>query len=68
MKWMSIELEKPPLCEDILFTEGMRVYKGWQEVCGPLEELAFIDSENYQDRENITHWMYLPKLPGKNDE
>lgn len=67
MKWMPIELEKPRFSDDILFTDGKKVYKGWLETYEPGEDLSFYNdtSQLREDRwpENVSHWMYLPKLP-----
>lgn len=66
MNWINIEERKPSPCQDILFTNGKDVFKGWLETYDPLEDLSF-----YSDRaglfehwpEDITYWMPLPELP-----
>jgi len=66
MKWKDVKEKRPKACEDILFTDGEKVYKGWLETWEIEEELMFYNvqgSNNDQPYwpENITHWMPLPK-------
>ena len=71
MTWISIEKTLPKCCEDILFTDGRNIYKGWLETYEPLEEPLFYNTDDRRnaDRwpENITHWKELPKLPKVKD-
>lgn len=66
MKWINLEDKSPQSCEDILFTDGKEIYKGWLETYEPEEELCFYNEKaGFCDHwpENITHWMSLPKPP-----
>ncbi len=66
MKWIDISDKLPRSCDDILFTDGKKIYKGWLETHEFGEDLVFFN-DTYRLAaiwpENITHWMELPKLP-----
>lgn len=68
-KWIKVEDKRPPCCDDILFTDGKKVYKGWLETYEPLEDPLFYHDTSRRCQENwpqeITHWMPLPTLPGQ---
>jgi hypothetical protein len=67
MGWIKLEDSLPRTCDDILFTDGKNIYKGWLEANEPLEERLFYNdtsirrAENWP--ENVTHWMPIPKPP-----
>ncbi len=67
MKWMPIELEKPRFGDEILFTDGKEVYKGWMEGNQFGEDLVFYNDTSQMRKdhwpEDVTHWMHLPRLP-----
>lgn len=68
MNWIEIEKERPRCCDDILFSDGQKIYMGWLETCEPEEDLSFYSIARHSrwsdsSPENITHWMPLPKLP-----
>jgi hypothetical protein len=66
MNWVSVENKKilPEILENVLMTDGDRVYKGYRmpNFIGELE-----CSHWYNDGdsliEDVTHWMPLPELP-----
>ena len=65
MKWISLEDKIPRCCEDILFTEGKRIYIGWLETYEPLEDLCFTRAVHPGSREcgwidGITHYESTP--------
>lgn len=67
-RWIAMEIEWPSICEDILYTDGKKIYYGWLETHEPLEEPCFI-AKTFGRREDsnpegVTHWMRLPPLPG----
>lgn len=73
MAWISVKKRIPPVCDDILFTDGDRIYIGWLESYDPLEDLVFTCAVHNHHRETcwpdgITHWMRLPKLPKEEEE
>ena len=69
MEWISTKDRMPEENEDILFTEGKDIYRGyWTTFLGkafhqtPPEDQYFGDDFSL---EQITHWMPLPKLPNQ---
>lgn len=68
MEWIALEDKIPGLCVDILFTDGKQIYMGWIET-DPCEDPVFVAKTIFADEddspENVTHWMKLPSLPGK---
>ena len=66
-KWIKVEDRQAPPCKDILFTDGKKVYKGWQETYEPFEDVSFYNDQSGMRAdhwpEGITHWMHLPELP-----
>jgi hypothetical protein len=67
MKWIKVGILAPRPGDDILFTDGKQVFKGWLETHEFGEDLVFCnDSCQLQSDlwpENITHWRPLPELP-----
>jgi hypothetical protein len=68
-RWVPLDEEWPPMCQDILYTDGKHIYYGWLETYEPLEEPCFV-AKTFGRRENaspegITHWMRLPGLPDR---
>lgn len=68
MKWIKVEDKRPKPCEDILFTDGEKVYKGWLETHEFGENAVFyndthdvLNVEHWP--EEVTHWMPLPDVP-----
>jgi hypothetical protein len=67
MNWIKVQDKWPKCCEDILFTDGKKVYKGWLEAYELGEDALFYNdafgrlAENWP--EHITHWMPLPNPP-----
>jgi len=70
MSWIKIEDKLPKAAQEILFTDGKTIYKGWLETTEPLEDLMFYN-ESWNARgddswpANISHWKKLPSLPKK---
>jgi hypothetical protein len=75
MEWEKIDLTDsstwPPICSDVLFSDGNIVYIGWREN-QDCENLTFVDARAVCKTiistawpENITHWMPFPKPPGE---
>lgn len=62
-KWIEVEKKKPSCCDEILFTDGKKIYFGWLETYEFGEELSFYNAYESEWPENITHWMELPKPP-----
>lgn len=66
-KWIKVEDKLPRCCDDILFTDGKKIYKGWLETYEPLEEPSFYNDASGRRAEHwpeeVTHWMALPRLP-----
>jgi hypothetical protein len=68
MEWIKLEDSLPRCCDDVLFTDGKQVYRGWLETHEPLEDPLFynqsceVRAEHWP--ENVTHWMPLPEPPG----
>jgi len=52
-----------PALEDILLSDGKKVYAGFLETIQPEEDLVFYDCLSRGFLEDITHWMPLPKPP-----
>ena len=69
MKWIKVADQDPPLCVDILFTDGQRIFKGWVETMMEEEGLMFFNDVYSRDcdhwPDDITHWMSLPELPSE---
>lgn len=71
MEWIDIEMTGlyPKVCEDVLFSDGKSVMFGWLECHQSGEEPLWYDASSpghmHSWPENITHWMKLPKPPGK---
>ena len=65
IQWLPVEREGIPVCENILFTDGRRVFSGWLETYEPNEDpLFFVTIGDFGSwPEGITHWMPLPKPP-----
>ncbi len=66
MKWISVKDDMPALCVDVLFTDGHKVYYGWQENCWPEEKASWIaydfsQHSHIENVEHVTHWMEKPK-------
>ena len=66
MNWISVEDKDklPEELDEILFTEGQGVYKGYRIEYDLGEErwnAWFSVSDNKID--DVTHWMPLPELP-----
>jgi hypothetical protein len=64
MKWISVKDKLPVSLEDVLFTDGGGVYKGYRLV----SSISEVDWDYwYSVTENrikgVTHWMPLPELP-----
>lgn len=66
--WVKVEDEMPPMCINILFSDGDYVYMGWLEHYSFGEEPIFYNCADHYDGwpEGITHWMELPLAPNKN--
>lgn len=66
-KWINAQDELPKICEDILFTDGKDIWKGWVELYDKLEGHVFYADHSSRDKsnwpDNVTHWMPLPELP-----
>lgn len=66
MNWISVEDKSklPEHLEDVLFTDGINIFKGYRLV-------VFLGSSGidywYSNTDNripdVTHWMLLPELP-----
>lgn len=69
MKWISIKEKTPEDYENILFTNGKRVFLGFR-VCledGDDGRDDFYYYSNERNYDGITHWMPLPELPTDGD-
>ena len=69
MKWTKIRSHEslPKCCEDILFTDGKEVYKGWLESHEFGTDPIFYNVGSGESwPEDVTHWMPMPKLPRRN--
>lgn len=68
-EWISVDERRPRSCDDILFTDGKKVWVGWLTTYDPLEDLVFystLDTRN-QYPDDVTHWMPLPNPPVDNE-
>lgn len=69
MKWIDVEDEMPRPADEILFTDGHKVFFGWLEAYEIGEDPMFYCSHEVDIRsesnwpENITHWMKIPRPP-----
>ncbi len=67
MKWIKVDHKPPKFCDDILFTDGKKIYKGWLETYEAGEDLSFYnDASGIRANhwpEGVTHWIALLKLP-----
>ena len=64
MNWISVEDRLPESLEDVLFTEGEGVYKGYRLVSSISEvDWDYWYSVTETRIEDVTHWMPLPELP-----
>ena len=73
MEWINVNNELPKVGEEILFTNGKLICKGFYGFRSEFskdEGIGFIDRESWDDgtgydffEEDTTHWMYLPEMP-----
>ncbi len=66
MHWISVEDRKnlPEEEVDVLFTDGVEIFKGTRITHFEEEEDYWRSVSDYPI-DNVTHWMPLPKLPEK---
>ena len=64
MNWISVEDKErlPESLEDVLFTDGDRVYKGYR-LSSELDDFVGWYNSNDSSIYEVTHWMPLPELP-----
>lgn len=66
MEWIKIENIKniPNVYDDVLFTDGYDVFKGY--IVQEIDDESKIDWYSNGDYHihNVTHWMPLPEPPG----
>ena len=62
MEWIRIEDDLPEDLENVLFTDGKDVYKGYinKSVWGEWNYWFSISDVGIED---VTHWMPLPTMP-----
>jgi hypothetical protein len=64
MKWIKIEDEIPPLCQDVLLACKEGVIMGWQENDTESgEEPSWCSLQVRHRLADVTHWMHLPDHP-----
>ena len=66
MEWISVEDEEklPEHLEDVLFTDGINIFKGYRlVVCLGSSEIDYWYSNLDNRILDVTHWMPLPKPP-----
>ncbi len=68
MNWISVEDKNrlPPSLEDVLFTDGRNVFKGYRiQTSADDWEIPwhYWHSVTENTIEDVTHWMPLPELP-----
>ena len=65
--WISVKDKLPKQWEDVLFTDGEEVYKGYYSVCVMGEFSEDPTNETFYGKnfslEEIPYWMPLPIIP-----
>ena len=60
MNWISVDEKKPKICQEVIFTDGDKIFAGWLECSEPLEDDLWYDALSQEWPECITHWMPMP--------
>lgn len=63
MKWISVKDKMPEEDQHVLITDGEDVVEGWLDTCSDKDVWYYSD---YYQKQDITHWMPLPKPPNTN--
>lgn len=58
MHWVSVLENLPPVEESVIVYDGFSIY-----ISNRLDEKGIVWDESQHILDDVTHWMYLPKIP-----